>query len=163
MKTKAKNARRLRHFNDKFVISTTNSYKGTYCWDWIASTNADGYGMFQFSGKMIGAHQYSYLIFKGNITKELELCHNCNRRTCVNPDHLRADTHAANVLDAVKAGPYIKKGSENCFSKLTEQDVLNIRKDYATGSITLAALGKKFQVSFVAIGCIIRRETWVHI
>lgn len=73
------------------------------CWIWIGTLNSDGYGRFYYSvnkGKEVSyfsAHRISYELYKGWIDEELELDHLCRIRSCVNPDHLEAVTHAENI------------------------------------------------------------------
>ena len=55
------------------------------------------------------------------------------------------------------------KGSKHYRAKLSENQVLEIRKLYKTGDYTQTALGKIFGVSGRYIGDIINRKNWVHI
>lgn len=54
-------------------------------------------------------------------------------------------------------------GSQNFNSKLTELQVLKIRKQYAENGFTQRALAKKFGVCQRTIACIVNRITWTHI
>ena len=56
-----------------------------------------------------------------------------------------------------------KQGEKNYRSKLTEQDIINIRKDYSKGGITQTKLGKKYGVRQDTISTIINRKRWKHI
>jgi hypothetical protein len=51
-----------------------------------------------------GAHRVSYELHKGPIPEGLVIDHLCRVRHCVNPDHLRAVTHAVNILAGVGRG-----------------------------------------------------------
>ena len=68
------------------------------CWEWIGGKNSGGYGSFQFLGKHESAYKVSYLLFKGDVLKNLELDHKCRNHACVNPHHLRQITHRENIL-----------------------------------------------------------------
>jgi hypothetical protein len=46
---------------------------------------------------MLGAHRVSYEWAKGPIPDGMELDHLCRNPACVNPDHLEAVTHGANL------------------------------------------------------------------
>lgn len=57
-----------------------------------------GYGRFQFSGKPVRAHRFSFEYFRFPVPPELELDHLCRNKWCVNPFHLEAVTHQTNML-----------------------------------------------------------------
>jgi len=56
-----------------------------------------------------------------------------------------------------------KRGSENVTSKLTEEDVLNIRKMYNSGNYSLRKLSIIFNVSKSNVLSIVNLKTWKHI
>ena len=68
------------------------------CWEWMASRNIAGYGVFHIKGKTIGAHRLSYMLVKGDIPKGYDLDHLCRNRCCVNPSHLEVVTRRENIL-----------------------------------------------------------------
>jgi len=71
------------------------------CWEWKGALSK-GYGIF-FYTKMIKAHRFSYIYNKGKIEFGKLICHKCNNKKCVNPDHLYMGTHKDNMLDVKKA------------------------------------------------------------
>ena len=48
-------------------------------------------------------------------------------------------------------------------SKLTDENVLQIRERYAAGGVTLVALGAAYGVTNVAVGAVVRGVTWQHV
>ena len=74
------------------------------CWEWIASTNGRGYDRFRFQGKAHQAHRVSYQLNHGVDPKELYVCHTCDNKSCVNPEHLFLGTQFDNMQDKIIKG-----------------------------------------------------------
>jgi hypothetical protein len=63
------------------------------CWTWTGYRTTRGYG--RIAGKP--THQVAYVAAFGKHEDGLELDHLCEQKSCCNPAHLEAVTHAVNV------------------------------------------------------------------
>lgn len=130
--------------------------KSEDCWNWTGGISKDGYGMFCWKLKYYKAHRLAYELAHGwgSLPNDLCICHHCDNRLCVRPDHLFLGTNADNVKDK------LKKGRQP--SKLLKQDVLDIRARYSQG-VTQSQLAQEYKVEQTTISHIILRKNWKHI
>jgi len=66
-----------------------------------------------------------------------------------------------NLSKSHKSNPRL--GTKHGRSKLTNKNILNIRKLYSTGNYSLAELGRKYKVSYQHIKRIVSGKQWTHI
>lgn len=132
----------------------------TPCWTWTGSIDSGGYGTFGFKRKTLGAHRVSWLIHQGTLVPEaLDVCHVCDNRRCVNPDHLFRGTRSENVLDAFTKGRISRVGAANPRAKLTPSQVVAIRAQLAVGH-SKSGLAAEYGVTATAIRWIETRRAW---
>ena len=86
------------------------------------------------------------------------MVHNCDNRSCVNPEHLRWDTYSANNIDRTLRS---KRNSSNL--KLSLSDVVEIRQLFIIGGITNKRIGEIYGVSEHAITDIQTGRRWSHV
>lgn len=137
---------------------------GAGCWLWSGSRMVrGGYGQLNDRGRLLKAHRLSYELHHGEIPPGLFVCHRCNVPACVNPEHLYAGTPRQNWDDTIAAGtrfvPEALKGTENPNSKLSENDVLCIRREVREGN-SLTELAKRYGVTKQAIWRVKERLSW---
>lgn len=84
------------------------------CWEWNRNLSQSGYGCMKAMGFNIKAHRLSYEIHKGSIPEGMFVCHSCDNRKCVNPNHLWIGTNKDNMLDMSIKGRGVKKKNFNC-------------------------------------------------
>ena len=71
----------------------------TGCWLWQAATMPRGYGLINWRDKLWLAHRLSWTAVHGPIPRGGMICHRCDERRCVNPDHLFLGTRQVNMDD----------------------------------------------------------------
>lgn len=145
-------------FDGKFLVSDR-------CWIWTGAKKKDGYGYVKLDGKDRLAHRLSYQLHKGEIPADQCVCHTCDNRLCVNPDHLWLGTPAENDLDKLSKGRQAK-GERSGPSKLTEKKVNDIRANCKKGSrseLSVTGFSRKYSVSSNTVSKIINFKTWGHI
>jgi hypothetical protein len=129
------------------------------CWAWTGADKGNGYGHTSRGP----AHRRSYEIFKGAIPPNMDICHECDNRSCVNPSHLFVETRLDNMQDAKRKGRTAtgdrlgnRRGANGSAAKLTWPDVTEIRSSDAPSS----ELSVRFGVTPDNINRIRRNETW---
>jgi hypothetical protein len=102
------------------------------CHEWTAGKNKKGYGIFLHNGKCCLAHRVLWEL-EGREFAEV-LRHKCDNPGCCNIDHLEPGTVADNNNDKMERGRFRpNNGSKNGQSKLTEDDVRQIKAMLAEG------------------------------
>jgi hypothetical protein len=150
-----------RSLQDRFWEKVDKSSESG-CWIWMGALSGSGYGHIRVGRSCEGhirAHRYSYILHRGEIADGMSVLHICDNRRCVNPYHLFLGTNVDNMRDKVNKGRQAR-GSDIGISRLTESEVLCIRREYETGEYTYKRLGQKFGVSLVTINKIVLRRMW---
>lgn len=133
------------------------------CWIWKGSKDKRGYGRISIHNKPHLAHRVSYILFKS--FPDFEILHSCDNPSCVNPEHLTDATHYQNMKEAVERNrfkPPCLRGIEHSQSRLTDGDVLEIRRLFSEGK-SGNFIAKKFNISRSNTYAIRDRKTWTHI
>ena len=161
---KEKNPEKIkRTAKERFDINTDKGSKKSDCWVWNGLKNKGGYGRMRIDNKDWTSHRYSWSIHFGEIPHGLLVCHKCDNRACVNPNHLFLGTHSDNAIDMVSKGRNRDdKGSKHPMAKLNEKQVIDIRSKIDSG-IMQKDLAEFYCISRGVISQIHRRVKWVHI
>jgi hypothetical protein len=99
------------------------------CWLWKGASHSSGYGSFRFRGSQATAHRVAFQLENPAVEiGGMDICHRCDNRLCVRPDHLFVGTRQENVDDMMKKGRG-PVGHKNGQAKLTPAQVAAIRLD----------------------------------
>lgn len=110
-----------------------------------------GYGWKRHEGKMHRHHRVAYALAHGLSMQDIEgvvIRHTCDNPPCINPDHLLSGTHADNAQDKVERGRVpCYKGERNNNCKLSDVEVEEIKRLYATGNYTQKEIGYMYGIN----------------
>src|SRR5438094_246049 len=74
------------------------------CWLWAGAISRSGYGQMFINGRNTLPHRYIFEQTYGPIPTGLFVCHSCDTKHCVNPEHLFLGNNSDNVLDSANKG-----------------------------------------------------------
>ncbi|MEN9726027.1 MAG: hypothetical protein RL434_393 [Pseudomonadota bacterium] len=142
----------IRRFDAKTVVRDDG------CVEWTAALRSNGYG--QFHMRRIGAnmlpHRFAWIRQHGPIPEGMLVCHKCDNRKCVNPDHLFLGTPADNSADMVAKGRgkgFSMPGVKHPRHKLSPVEVEAIRLSGSSYRELSAAFGvSKSQIHRIKAG-----------
>lgn len=127
------------------------------CWEWVGALTAkNGYGVFHppQPSKPVRAHVFSWTQTFGSVPSGYFVCHKCDNRTCVRPDHLFIGTHLDNMRDmATKGRSKVRK------VHLSFEDKLTMVEEYGQGGVTHPELAARYGVSIHTVGRTLRGES----
>lgn len=154
------------------------------CWEWKGKISSAGYGEMCVKQKHCLTHRLSYEVFNGSIPENTNVCHKCDNKKCLNPEHLWLGTQKENIQDAKNKGrlpdqrgrkhteetlkklklrPHSdRRGEKHHLTKLCNNDVFEIRKLLEMG-LRQSEIAKKFDVNQTVISNIKLKKRWAHI
>ena len=134
------------------------------CWPWTGEKSTDGYGRISLAGGKVQAQRLAWEFTYGPIPPGLEVCHSCDNPPCCNPAHLFVDTHQGNMDDMWRKGRGRRaRGEQHGLAKLTEAQVIEIRRLNSEEWLGCSRLAIRFGVSETAILNVLAGRTWAHL
>lgn len=137
------------------------------CWLWVGAKSQAQYGQIlgeTYTGRRkrnVLAHRASYIMHFGPIPAGIFVCHACDTKLCVRPNHLFLGTRKDNAQDAA-AKLLLPYGEKVHNVRLTESQVLAIRSARKMG-VPERTIAAEYGISRGAIGHITHRRTWKHL
>lgn len=132
------------------------------CFELIShKLNADGYSEIMINCRTKKVHRHIYEQCFGEIPKGLVVRHKCDNPSCINPEHLEIGTHQDNIADMVSRNRQAK-GSKKPFSKLTENEVAEIKSLLSRG-MTNRGIARIFSIDESVISDIKHKKAWKHV
>lgn len=134
------------------------------CRLWLGGRGRDGYGAVRHEGRKRAAHRLVYLGFHGELPAEKPLVlHHCDRPQCIEVEHLYPGTAQDNCDDKFRRGRNSPQaGKDNGNVKLTEEQVLDIRKRAAAGEAQ-RAIARQMGLNSTTVFRIVSRKLWPHL
>ena len=174
----------------RFLEKTRRAENG--CLEWTACCTGAGYGQLRINRRSRSAHRLAWELVNGPIPDGLCVLHRCDNPRCVEADHLFLGTQLDNIADmtakrrsargdrhgsrthperlprgdrhGARLHPErLARGERHGGAKLTEADVLEIRRLDDEGTATHGALAAQFGVAKGHIGKILRGQIWTHV
>lgn len=131
----------------------TNGFDPNKCWPWTGTGKGNGYGHTSRGP----AHRVAYKMLVGPIPTGMEVCHRCDNRWCVNPDHLFVGTRSENMQDMKLKG----RGAGGNRKHLKEHQVQEIRRRLNAG-VRPAVIAESMDVNYETVNQIKSGKSYVR-
>ena len=126
------------------------------CWPWTGAGKGNGYGNVRLGKRNVAAHRYAYEIMVGPVPDGMDVCHTCDNRWCVNPDHLYVGTRKQNMTDCRNRG----RAAGGNRKHLKEVDVQEIHRRLNAG-MSPRQVAETMDVNYSTVSSIQKGNSYV--
>lgn len=136
------------------------------CWEWNAAKTRFGYGYLSIGRRdegLVLAHRAVWELTHGPLPNGMKVCHTCDNPSCCNPSHLFTGTQADNLTDCKVKGRArggSLPGSRNPNSKLSDNQINEIRERYDSGKVLQRVLAHEYGITQTQVSAIILHKSW---
>lgn len=115
--------------------------------------------------KSLTTHKIVALTYIPNPNDLIEINHKDGNKLNNKVSNLEWSTRSDNIRHAYEIRSPESYSGESCnFTKLTKEQVIAIRKEYAENNVTKTSLARKYNLkSSATIAYIVERKTWKHV
>lgn len=136
------------------------------CWPWQGCTQSQGYGQIRSGGKCYVAHRVAFNFMWHQLPDNVLALHRCDNPPCCNPWHLFDGSHHTNHLDMMVKGRWYGGerlgGEAHAWAKITNVDVIVLKKLYENGEASIRQLAITYGVTYQAIWYIVKGRNRKH-
>lgn len=115
-------------------------------------------------GKTYMISRMVYKIYHNVDPGKFVVMHTCDHPNCINPLHLHLGTQGENLEDMHRKDRHgEQRGSSSVLSKLTDEDVTEIRRRFAFSKVRMTTLGNEYGVSEPTISNLLHFKSYVNV
>lgn len=148
----------LRFFTDRVPSGLPEDV----CWEWKGAFQRNGYGVgsVRYNGRQYHYRAHRMMAKLSNLGDLVgkDVCHKCDNRKCVNPNHLFIGTRLDNMRDCAAKGRYRSGHTGKPSKVLSESEKQNLISDWSSGNFTHNELSKRFGIAVPTVCMFVMRH-----